>query len=166
MPEEGPFFEDFHQGDLIRHPLGRTISEADNTWFTLLTCNTNPVHFNKDYTEKTFPGAPFHGRLLVNVTLTLATIVGLSVEQTSKNGITLQFNDVKAPNPTFPGDTIYAESRVISVRESKSRPEMGVVEIASRGYKPEGTTVMEFRRTIMVRKRGATWTGAKMKSGK
>lgn len=157
----GPFFEDFREGDLIHHPLGRTISEVDNTWFTLLTCNTNPIHFNKDYAEKSFPGAPFHGRLLVNATLTLAIIVGLSVEQTSKNGIMLQLSDLRIPNPTFPGDTIYAESKVLSVKESQSRPGMGIVEISSRGYKADGTTVMEFRRTLMVRKRGAVWTGSK-----
>ncbi len=163
MLDEGPFFENFREGDVIRHPLGRTVSEADNTWFTLLTCNTNPVHFNKDYAEKAFPGEPFRGRLLVNSTLTLAIIVGLSVEQTSKNGIMLELTDVKIPNPTFPGDTIYAESRVLKVKGLRSRPEMGVVEIASRGYKPDGTTVMEFRRTIMVRRRGAAWTGKKQK---
>ncbi len=158
MPEnDGPFFEDFHEGDVIRHPTGRTISEVDNTWFTLLTCNTNQVHFNKDYAEKSFPGAPFNGRLLVNAALTFAIVTGLSVEQTSKNGIMLQLNDLKIPNPTFPGDTIYAESRVISVRESKSRPKVGIVEIATRGYKADGTTVMDFRRTFMVRKRGAAW---------
>lgn len=161
MSAEGPFFEDFREGAVIQHPMGRTISEADNTWFTLLTCNTNQVHFNKDYAEKAFPGEPFRGRLLVDATLTLAIIVGLSVEQTSKNGIMLQLTDLKIPNPTFPGDTIYAESRVLSARESKSRPEMGIVEIASRGFKPDGTTVMEFRRSIMVRKRGAAWTGVK-----
>ncbi len=161
MSNEGPFFEDFHEGDVLRHPLGRTVSETDNTWFTLLTCNTNPVHFNKDYSEKAFPGEPFRGRLLVNSTFTLAIVVGLSVEQTSKNGIMLGINDVKIPNPTFPGDTIYAESKVLKVKESKSRPEMGVVEIESRGYKPDGTTVMELRRTIMVRKRGSAWTGKK-----
>ena len=155
--DNGPFFEDFCEGDIIRHSMGRTISEADNTWFTLLTCNTNQVHFNKDYAEKTFPGPPFNGRLLVDATLTLAILVGLSVEQTSKNGIMLQLNDMKIPNPTFPGDTIYAESKVLSVKESKSRPQMGIVEIATRGYKADGMTIMEFRRTIMIRKRGATW---------
>jgi acyl dehydratase len=161
MSEEGPFFEDFGEGDVIHHPMGRTISEVDNTWFTLLTCNTNQVHFNKDYAEKAFPGEPFRGRLLVNATLTLAIVVGLSVEQTSKNGIMLELTDLKIPNPTFPGDTIYAESRVLNVKESKSRPEMGVVTIATRGFKADGTTVMEFRRSIMIRKRGAAWTGAK-----
>lgn len=158
---EGPFFEDFHEGRLIPHPMGRTISEADNTWFTLLTCNTNQVHFNKNYTEKAFPGPPFYGKLLVNATFTLALLVGLSVEQTSKNGIMLQLDSVKIHNPTFPGDTIYAESKVLKVRKSRSRPEMGIVEIGTRGYKQDGVTVMEFRRTLMIRKRNAKWTGQK-----
>lgn len=152
--KDGPFFEDFRVGDVIHHPTGRTISETDNTWFTLLTCNTNQVHFNKDYAEKTFPSAPFHGRLLVNATLTFSIVVGLTVEQTSKNGIMLGLTDLKVPNPTFPGDTLYAESKILNLRELKSRPEMGIVEIATKGYKVDGTTVIEFRRTFMVRKRG------------
>ena len=154
MTENGPFLEDFHEGEVIKHSVGRTISETDNTWFTLLTCNTNQVHFNKDYAEKAFPGPPFHGRLLVDAMLTLAIVVGLSVEQTSKNGVMLGLNDLKIPNPTFPGDTIYSESKVLSVRPSKSRPEVGIVEISTRGFKPDGTTVIEFRRTVMIRKRG------------
>jgi len=152
MVREGPFFEDFREGDIIHHPVGRTISETDNTWFTLLTCNTNQVHFNKDYAEKTFPEPPFHGRLLVDAMFTLAVVVGLSVEQTSKNGIMLGLTDLKLPNPTFPGDTLYAESKVLGARPSKSRPQFGIVEISTRGFKPDGTTVVEFRRTIMIRK--------------
>lgn len=152
MKPSGPFFEDFREGDTIRHPVGRTINETDNTWFTLLTCNTNQVHFNKDYAEKTFPGPPFHGRLLVDAMLTLAVVVGLTVEQTSKNAIMLGLTDLKVPNPTFPGDTLYAESKVLKVRPSKSRPEFGIIEIFTRGFKPDDTTVVEFRRTIMVRK--------------
>jgi len=133
-------------------PIGRTISETDNTWFTLLTCNTNQVHFNKDYAEKTFPEPPFRGRLLVDAMLSLAVVVGLSVEQTSKNGIMLGLTDLKLPNPTFPGDTLYAESKVLGVRPSKSKPNFGIIEISTRGFKPDGTTVVEFRRTIMVRR--------------
>jgi len=152
MKASGPFFEDFHEGDAIRHPIGRTISETDNTWFTLLTCNTNQVHFNKDYAQKAFPRPPFNGRLLVDAMLTLAVVVGLSVEQTSKNAIMLGLTDLKVPNPTFPGDTIYAESKILKMRPSKSHPEFGIIEISTRGFKPDDTTVVEFRRTIMVRK--------------
>jgi len=152
MNKDGPFFEDFREGDVIKHAVGRTISETDNTWFTLLTCNTNQVHFNKDYAEKTFPEPPFYGRLLVDGMLTLAIVVGLSVEATSKNGIMLGLDDLKLPNPTFPGDTIYSESKVMTVRPSKSRPDAGIVEISTRGFKADGTTVVEFRRTIMVKR--------------
>jgi len=158
---DGPFFEDFHESAVITHSMGRTVNDTDNIWFTLVTCNTNQIHFNKDYAEKAFPGAPFHGRLLVNAFLTLAIVVGLTVEDTSKNGIMLGLNDLRVPNPTFAGDTLYAESKILSVRESASRPEMGIVEIATRGYKQDGTTVIEFRRTIMVRKRKAKWSGTK-----
>lgn len=154
MPaDDGPFLEDFHEGDVLRHPNGRTITETDNTWFTLITCNTNQVHFNRDYAKKTFPDPPFNGRVLVNAALTFAIVAGLSVEQTSKNGLMLKLDDLRIPNPTFPGDTIYAESKVLSSRESKSRPQMGIVEIATKGFKEDGTIVMEFRRTYMVRKR-------------
>lgn len=156
MTTSGPFFEDFREGDIIRHPMGRTISETDNTWFTLLTCNTNQVHFNKDYVAKVFPDPPFHGRLLVDAMLTLAVVVGLTVEQTSKNAIMLGLTDLKVPNPTFPGDTLYAETRILKVRPSQSRPEFGIVELSTRGFKPDGTTVVEFRRTIMVRRTIAT----------
>jgi len=142
-------YEDFHAGLVIRHGLGRTITAADNTWFTLLTVNSNPIHFDRHYAAQTEFGQP-----LVNSTFTLAVVTGLSVADVSQNAVNLGWDEVRMPAPVFEGDTIYAQTEVVSARESKSRPQMGVVEIRTTGYKQDGTVVMEFRRTILVYKRG------------
>lgn len=155
----GRYFEDFGEGHVFKHPLGRTITDVDNIWFTLLTVNSNPIHFNKDYCEKNFPGEPFKGRLVVNAALTFSVVAGLSVEDTSKHGVMLGLNNMKIPNPVFAGDTLYSESTVLSARESKSHAGMGIVTIKTRGYKQDGTTVMEFERTFLTRMRGKAWTG-------
>src|SRR3972149_8496332 len=119
---EGRFFEDFHVGDVYRHPHGRTVSEADNTWFTLLTNNTHDIHFNADYAARTEFGRP-----LVVSTLTLAIVTGLSVEDVSRNAVAnLGWQNVILSAPVFAGDTIYAESEVLEVRASRSRPGQGM----------------------------------------
>ena len=153
----GRYFEDFRAGEKIRHVLGRTITDTDNIWLTLLTCNTNPVHFNKDYCEKYFSGPPFNGRLVVNAALTFSMIAGLCVEDTSKDGVMVGLNNMKLVNPVFTGDTLYARSEVLSARESKSHPEMGVVTIKNEVFKQDSTVVIEFERTFMIRKKGKSW---------
>jgi acyl dehydratase len=153
----GRFYEDFSVGEVLKHPLGRTITDVDNIWFTLLTCNTNPIHFNKDYCEKNYPGAPFNGILVVNAALTFAVIAGLSVEDTSKHGFMLGLTNLKLVNPVFAGDTLYAESTVVDKRESKSRAGMGIVAIKTRGFNQKGDTIIEFERTFMIGKKGAVW---------
>jgi len=145
----GRTYEDFEPGTVICHPLGRTISQTDNTWFTLLTVNSNPIHFDAHYAGQTEFGRP-----LVNSTLTLAVVTGLSVADISQYAVNLGWDEVRMPAPVFEGDTIYAQSEVLSRRESKSRPNMGLVEIRTTGYKQNGTEVMSFRRTILVYKRG------------
>ena len=145
----GRCYEDFEVGEVLRHPLGRTISATDNTWFTLLTVNSNPIHFDAHYASQTEFGRP-----LVNSALTLAVVTGLSVAEVSRHAVNLGWNEVRMPAPVFEGDTIYAQSKVLGKRESKSRPNMGLVEIESAGFKQDGTVVMEFRRTILVYKRG------------
>jgi acyl dehydratase len=145
----GRTYEDFEPGAIIRHALGRTISQTDNTWFTLLTVNSNPIHFDAHYAAQTE-----FGRTLVNSTLTLAVVTGLSVADISQYAVNLGWDEVRMPAPVFEGDTIYAQSEVLSRRESKSRPNMGLVEIRTSGYKQDGTEVMSFRRTILVYKRG------------
>jgi acyl dehydratase len=148
---EGRFFEDFNVGDRYRHPLGRTITETDNTWFTLLTNNTHQVHFNADYASRTEFKRP-----LVVSTLTLAIVTGLSVGDVSQNSVAnLGWDKVRLPNPVFAGDTIYAESEVLEARPSKSRPANGVVRVRTRGFNQRGETVIEYERTVLVYRRGA-----------
>jgi itaconyl-CoA hydratase len=145
----GRFYEDFEPGQIIRHPLGRTVSQTDNAWFTLLTVNSNPIHFDAHYASQTEFGKP-----LVNSTFTLALVTGLSVADVSQYAVNLGWDEIRMPAPVFEGDTIYAQTEVLSRRESKSRPNMGIVEIKTQGFKPDGTVVIEFRRTILVYKRG------------
>jgi acyl dehydratase len=134
---------------VIRHPLGRTVTDTDNSWFTLLTNNTNPIHFDRHYAAQTEFGQP-----LVNSTFTLALVVGLTVADISQNAVNLGWQDIRMPAPVFEGDTIYAETEILTTRDSGSRPTMGIVEIRTTGYKQDGTVVMTFRRTILIYKRG------------
>lgn len=145
----GRCYEDFEVNMVIRHPLGRTVSAADNVWLTLLTCNTNPIHFDTHYAAQTEFGKP-----LVNSALTLALVTGLSVADVSQYAINLGWDEIRMPAPVFEGDTIYAQTEVVGKRESKSRPQMGVVEIKTTGFKQDGTVVMKFQRNILVYKRG------------
>jgi itaconyl-CoA hydratase len=143
---QGRFYEDFEVDDTYRHPLGRTITETDNIWFTLLTCNTHQAHFNADYAGNTE-----FGQYLVNSALTMSLVGGLSVTDISENAVAnLGWDEVRLPNPVFVGDTLYAESTVLSKRESKSRPYAGIVGFRTRGFKQDGTTVIEYKRTAMI----------------
>lgn len=145
----GRFFEDFKVGDVFRHELGRTLTEVDNIWFTLLTCNTNQIHFNADYAARSEFGRP-----LMNSCLTLSLVTGLSVPDISQNVVAnLGWDKVTLPAPVFAGDTIYAESAVLETRASKSRPGQGIVRVQTRGYKQDGTVVIEFERTVLVHSR-------------
>ncbi len=145
----GRCYEDLTVGLVMRHANGRTISNTDNVWFTLLTMNTNPIHLDAHYASQTEFGKP-----LVNSTFVLALLTGLSVTDVSRYAINLGWSDVTIPAPVFEGDTIYAQTEVLSARESSSRPNMGVVEIRTTGLNQNGVAVMEFRRTILVYKRG------------
>jgi itaconyl-CoA hydratase len=154
---EGPFYEDLVEGQVLKHSQGRTITDTDNIWFTLLTCNANQIHFNRDYAEKNFSNPPFNGKLVVNSLLVLSIVVGLSVVDVSRTGIMLGITDWKITNPTFAGDTLYAESQILEKRESGSHPNMGIVTLRTKGFKQGGVQVMEFKRTVMIRKRGKPW---------
>jgi itaconyl-CoA hydratase len=148
---EGNFFEDFRVGDRYRHSLGRTISEADNTWFTLLTCNTLQAHFNADYAARTEFGKP-----LVVSTLTLAVVTGLSVGDISQNAVAnLGWDKVRLPRPVFVGDTLYAETEILETRPSASRPGQGIVRVRTRGFNQREETVIEYERTVLVYTRAA-----------
>jgi len=145
----GRTFEDFRVGEVIRHPIGRTVTATDNAWTTLIAVNTNPIHFDAHYSAQTEFGKP-----LVNSPLTLAIVTGLSVADISRYAVNLGWDEVRMPAPVFEGDTIYAQTEVLSARESKSRPNMGVVEVKTTGFKQDGTVVMTFRRSILVYRRG------------
>jgi itaconyl-CoA hydratase len=146
----GRVYEDFEVGDVYPHPLGRTILAADNSWFTLLTQNTNPIHFDHEYAARTEFGRP-----LVNSTLTLALVTGQSVTDLSQNVMAnLGWDAIRLPNPVFEGDTVYSRSEVLDKRESRSRPQVGIVRVKTTGFKQDGTVVIEFERTFMVYRRG------------
>lgn len=146
----GRFFEDFETGDVYEHPLGRTVTTVDNMWFSLLTQNSAPIHFDHHYSAQTAFGRP-----LVDSTFTVALVTGQSVTDVSQNVFAnLGWDEIRLPNPVFEGDTIYSRSEVLETRESKSRPEVGIVTVETIGYNQDGTVVIRFRRTIMVYRRG------------
>ena len=147
---KGRFYEDFTVGDVYQHPLGRTVIATDNIWFTLLTQNTAPIHFDHHYAAQTEFGRP-----LVDSTFTLALVTGQSVTDISQNVLAnLGWDEVRLPHPVFEGDTIYSQSEVLAKRESQSRPNVGIVTVKTTGYNQDGQVVITFKRTIMVYKRG------------
>lgn len=147
----GRYFEDFDVGDVYRSSLGRTISEADNTWFTLLTMNTNAIHFDHRYAAQSEFGQP-----LVNSGFTVAVVLGMSVVDTSQHAFAnLGWTDIRLTHPVFAGDTLYAESKVLDKRESASRPQGGIVGVKTRGLNQDGITVVTWNRTFFVYRRGA-----------
>ncbi len=146
----GRYFEEFEVGDVYEHRPGRTISEADNTWFTLLTMNQHPLHFDFEYAAKSEFGRP-----LVNSCLTLSIIAGMSVSDLSQKTIAnLGWDKIKLTAPVYIGDTIYAESEVLAKRQSKSRPTQGIVTVRTTGKKADGTEFMSYERTMLIPKRG------------
>ena len=146
-----PYFEDPKTGDRSRSRIGRTITEADNVWFTALTMNTNEIHFNAAYAAETPWGQP-----LVNSALTLAVVMGLSVADTSETaGVNLGWEEVRLPAPAFQSDTLWAETEVLEARESQSRPESGIVTVRTQGVNQRGQVVIEFRRSFLVPKRAS-----------
>jgi itaconyl-CoA hydratase len=146
----GRFFEDFEVGDTYEHALGRTVTQTDNAWFTLLTQNTAPVHFDHHYAAQTEFGRP-----LVNSAFTIALVTGQSVSDISQNVMAnLGWDEVRLPHPLFEGDTVYSTSEVIATRASGSRPNVGIVTVATTGFNQDGTPVITFRRTVMVYRRG------------
>ena len=156
MPERyaampGRYFEDFTEGDVYQHLPGRTISQQDNAWFTLLTMNTHPLHFDEEYAAATEFGRP-----LVASPLTVAIIVGMSVSDVSAKAIAnLGWKDIKLTKPVFPGDTLYANTEVLGKRESRSRPNAGIVTVLTRGLNQDDVEVCVFERQILVPKRDA-----------
>ena len=146
----GLFNEDFVVGDIYEHRPGRTITETENTWFTLLTMNKHPLHFDAEYAKHSE-----FGRCLVASPFTVSLIVGMSVSDVSQKAIAnLGWTDIKLTHPVFAGDTLYAESEVLDKRESKSRADAGIVSVRSRGRNQDGAVVCTFDRTMLVQRRG------------
>lgn len=146
----GRFLEEFNIGDIYEHRPGRTITETDNTWFTLLTMNTHPMHFDKEYAKHSEFGKP-----IVCSPFTVALMVGMSVTDVSQKAIAnLGWDDIRMSAPLFVGDTLYAESEVTDKRESKSRPGQGIVTVKTRGFNQDGKQVCSFIRNILVMCRG------------
>jgi len=144
----GHFLEDFVVGDVYQHPFGRTISETDSTWFTQLTCNTNQNHFNVHLAQQ---NPITGGRIIVNSGLTIALVLGLSVIDMSQNAVAnLGIDELRLTHPVYVGDTIYAESIVLGVRPSSSRPDVGILTMRTRGLNQDGEQVLTWIRSVMV----------------
>ena len=146
----GRYFEEFEVGHIYEHRPGRTITDADNVWFTLLTMNTHPAHFDYEYATKTEFGKP-----LVCSPLTVALLVGMSVSDVSQKAVAnLGWTDIRLTHPLFCGDTLYGESEVLGKRESSSRPQQGIVTVKTTGKNQNGDIVCTFERSILVWKQG------------
>jgi itaconyl-CoA hydratase len=144
--EYGRYFEDFSTEEVYEHRPNRTITAVDNYWFTLLTMNNHPLHFDAEYASETE-----WGQELVNSLLTLSVVHGMTVSDVSYKGIAnLGWEDVKLTNPVFHGDTLTAESEVLEKRESESRDGQGIVTVKTMGFKQTGEKVIEFERSVLV----------------
>lgn len=148
QPTLGRFFEDFVVGDVYQHPLGRTISEADNTWFTLLTMNTNQQHFNAHAARQ---NPITGGRVIVNSGLSMAMMLGMSVVDMSQHAVAnLALDNVRLTHPLYVGDTLYAESLCTATRRSESKPFAGIVSMHTRGLNQDGEEILSWDRSVMV----------------
>ena len=146
----GRLFEDFSPGDIYYHPFGKTVTEADNQSFTLMTQNVAKTHVDRNFAKATEFGLP-----LVNSTFTLALVTGQSTIDLSMNVFAnMGWDEVRMPNPVYEGDTIYSRSKVLSVRESASRPNLGLVTVATEGFNQDNKIVISYRRTFMVYRQG------------
>lgn len=151
MANFGRFYEEFETGQVFTHWPGRTISEADDTWFSLLTMNQHPLHIDAHYASQTQ-----HGQRLVVGTLVFSIVVGLSVADISGRAIAnLEYEEIKHIAPVFHGDTIYAETKVVAKRESQSKPDRGIVTVETRGFNQRGETVLTLRRRVLIPKSGS-----------
>jgi len=143
------YLEDFTKGELIKHWPGRTIRDFDDTWFTLMTMNTNPLHFDEHFASQSQ-----HGRCLVNGTLVFALTVGMSVRDISETAIAnLEYEKILHLAPTFHGDTIYAQSEILDVTPSTSRADRGVVYVETKAINQKGEAVLSLRRRVLVPRR-------------
>jgi len=146
----GRYFEEFEVGDLYRHWPGKTVTEYDNHLFCLLTMNHAPLHLDANYAATSTE----YGKNVVVGNYIYSLLLGMSVEDVSGRAIAnLEIESLKHVKPTFHGDTIYGETLVLDKIESRSKPDRGVVTVATTGYKQDGTVVCTFRRKVLVAKR-------------
>ncbi len=151
MLTKGRLLEDFQVGDVYVHWPGRTITEADNVQFSLLTMNRHPAHCDHHFAAQTEFGKP-----LVNSGLTLAIVLGMSVDDVSANAVAnLGWKDIELSAPVHPGETIYARSEVLEVRPSRSRPGQGIVTVRTEGLRSDAVVFMRFVRSCLVPSRAA-----------
>ena len=147
----GNYFEDFVVGETITHSLSKTIFESDNNLFCLLTMNYHPVHTNADYASR-----QEHGKILVVGPLVFSLVVGMTVPDISGKAIAnLDYESIKHLAPTFIGDTLYARTKVLECRESRSKTDRGIVYVETSGYNQDGVDVISFRRHVLIKKRPA-----------
>lgn len=143
------YLEDYTVGQVFKHWPGRTITEFDNTWFTLMTLNTNPLHFDAAYAAKSQ-----HGKCLVNGLLVLSTVVGMSVKDISESAIAnLEYESAKHTGPTFAGDTLYSETTVLEITPSKTKSDRGVLYVETRGLNQNGEVILKLRRKVLLPRR-------------
>jgi acyl dehydratase len=142
----GRYFEEFEVGEVLKHWPGRTISEADDTWFSLLTMNQHPLHIDAHYASQTH-----YGQRLVVGTLVFSIVVGMSVADISGRAIAnLEYEEIKHVGPVFHGDTIYAESRILDKRKSQTKPDRGIVHVETHGLNQHGAIVLSLRRRVLI----------------
>lgn len=145
----GSYLEEFVKGEVIEHSLSKTIFESDNNMFSMMTMNHHPVHTNLDYADKNQ-----HGKVLVVGTLVFSLTVGITVPDISGKAIAnLLYENIDHVNPVFIGDTIYAKTEVLDVRESKRKPDRGVVYVETTAFNQNNTEVLKFRRKVLIKKR-------------
>ena len=150
---EGPWYEDLLIGSTIKHPRGRTITEADCIWISLLVGDRNQIHINKLYSEENYPMPPFNGQLVVNGLFVLMVVNAITSPETSVSGVFLGLDKVSMSSPVFPGDTLFASSTILDKRASKKRPDMGIVKISVEGFKKQDTVVISYEKTFMIKKK-------------
>ena len=145
----GHYLEEYRVGDIYKHWPGKTITESDNNLFTLLVMNHHPVHLDKKYCE-THP----HGKIVVVGTLVLSLVAGMSVSEISGKAIAnLDYEKITHDGPVFIGDTIYCETEILKVRESRSKPDRGIIYVETRAFNQDGRKVLTLRRHVLIPKK-------------
>lgn len=144
----GNYFEEYKKGDVFEHSLSKTIFESDNNLFSLITMNHHPIHINQEYAKQ-----QQHGKILVVGTLVFSIVVGISVPDISGKAIAnLNYENIEHLAPVFINDTIYAQTEILDVYESKSKNDRGIIYVETTAYNQNGTNILRFRRKVLIKK--------------